>query len=256
MKRILLTATAAALMTATAQAHELKTHDHSCNVDLQYAISLDNRQVTLTDDGSEFALANGELRHNGKAIALSSADQQQLRRYEDGLRQLVPQVNAVTREALAIAGEATEFAFATLLGPDHESVKEMRGKFANLTSEIGKRMDDRHLPSRAMSMQDEDWNIAGGGASLGWSVLSASTAIVGKAMHAAFDEEYAKQWQAQLDQMEHDLDQKVEARAELLEAKAESLCANMTELEKIETTLAASNPALKRFDVVRLRAEH
>lgn len=247
-KPLLLTATVAALFAAGAQAHE-------CTIDLHYGISLERQQVSLQDEDESFTLANGELRRNGKIVAVTSSEKQQLREYEAGLRELVPQVNAVTKEALAIAGEATEFAFATLLGPDHESVKEMRGKFANLTSEIGKRMDDQHLPARVMSMQDEDWNVAGDGAKLGWSVLGASFALVGKAMHAAFDEDYAKQWEAQLDQMEHELDKKVDARAKLLEAKADSLCDNLNQLERLESSLAASNATLSSFDVVRGRNE-
>lgn len=243
-KLALATTIAATLTAAAASAHE-------CEVDLHYGITLEAKQVLLQDEGTVFTLANGELRRDGKSIAMSTAEKQQLRQYEAGLRELVPQVSAVTREALAIAGEATDFAFSTLLGPDHESVKELRGKFANLSTEIGKRIDDRHLPMQAMSLRDDDWDVVGDGASISWNVAEASFAIVGKAMRAAFDEDYAAKWEADLDRMEKELDARVETRAKALEAKAEGLCDNLTELEKLETSLSQSNKALAGFDVIR-----
>ena len=243
------------LILAAAIAAAPASRADNCEIDLDYGVTLETRQVLLQDGNNVYVLANGELRKDGKSVPLSSEEKQQVRAYEAGMRDLVPQVNAVTREALAIAGEATEFAFATLLGPEHESVKALRGKFANLGQEIGKRMDDQHLPAKAMSLRDEDWDVIGEGASISWNVAEASFALVGKAMRAAFDEDYAKKWEADLDKMEEELDARVEARAELLEAKAESLCDNLAELERLEQKLNQSNPALTAFDVVRYRAK-
>lgn len=222
-----------------------------CEVDLHYGITLEPKQVVLQDGNTVFVLADGALSRDGKAISLSAKEQEQLRQYEAGVRELVPQVSAITREAVAIAGEATEFAFATLLGPEHDSVQQLRGKFANLGVEISKRIDDQHLPARATNWRDEDWNVVGEGASISWDVAEASFALVGKALHAAFDEDYAKQWERQLEDMETELEKRVEARAALLETKAEALCDNVTALQALESSLSASNSALKAFDIVR-----
>ena len=250
MNRFFLLLVAAAIAAAPAVRAE-----KSCESDLDYGVTLEAKQVLLQDGSSVYVLANGELRKDGKSIPLSGKEKQQLRAYEAGLRSLVPQVNAVTREALAIAGEATEFAFATLLGPQHESVTALRGKFANLGDELGKRMDDQHLPANPMSLRDEDWDVVGEGAAISWNVAEASFALVGKAMRAAFDEDYAKKWEADLKKMETELDAKVEARAKQLEAKAESLCGNLAELDQLEASLSQSNQALHDFDVVRYRAK-
>lgn len=248
-RMLVLAATIAATLTTATAASA-----HECEVDLHYGITLEAKQVLLNDDDSVFSLSDGELHRDGKSVALSAAEKQQLRQYEAGLRELVPQVSAVTREALAIAGEATDFAFSTLLGPEHESVKQLRGKFANLGTEIGKRIDDRHLPMQAMSLRDDDWDVVGDGASISWNVAEVGFAIVGKAMRAAFDDDYAAKWEADLDRMEKELDARVETRAKALEAKAEGLCDNLTELEKLETSLSHSNKALAGFDVVRQQA--
>lgn len=236
-----------------AVAGSVAAHGHECKVDLDYGVTLEPKQVLLQDGNTVYVLADGELRRDGKAVALSGAEQKQLREYEAGLRELVPQISEVTREALAIAGEATEFAFSSLLGPEHSSVKELRGKFANLSVEIGKRIDDQHLPARPMSLRDEDWDVIGEGASISWNVAEASFALVGKAMRAAFDEDYAKQWEADLDKMEQELEARVEARAEQLEAKAESLCGTLAKLDRLENQLSDSNKALSSFDIVSYR---
>jgi hypothetical protein len=79
--------------------------------------------------------------------------------------------------------------------------------------------------------------------------------LVGKAMRAAFDEDYARKWEADLDKMEKELDRKVDTRAKALESQAESLCDTLEELERIESSLRTSNSALASFDVVRPRGE-
>ncbi len=242
--QLLLTASLAGLTAGAVQARD-------CEVDLHYGITLEPKQVVLQDGVTVFVLADGALSRDGKAVSLSAKEQQQLRQYESGVRELVPQVSAITREAMAIAGEATEFAFATLLGPEHESVQQLRGKFANLSAEVSKRIDDQHLPARATNWREEDWNVVGEGASISWDIAEASFALVGKALHAAFDEDYAKQWERELEDMEQELDKRVEARAELLETKAEALCDNVTALQELESSLSASNSALKSFDIVR-----
>lgn len=231
-------------------------HAKDCRIDIDYGVTLESRQVLLQDGNTVYVLSDGELRKDGKSIALSGSEKQQVRRYEAGLRELVPQISAITRDALAIAGEATDFAFSRLLGPDHESVKALRGKFASLGDEIGKRMDDRHLPAKPMSLRDKDWDVVGDGAAISWNVAEASFALMGKAMRAAFDEEYGKQWQADLDQMEKELDAKVDARAKQLERKAEAACTTLRELDGIEQALSRSNSALKAFDVVREPTEN
>ncbi len=238
------TAVAGAMLAAAAvQARE-------CEIDLDYGVTLEPKQVLLHSDNTQFTLSRGELSKNGKVVS-SSAESALLRDYEAGLRELVPQINAITKEALAVAGLATEMAFNALLGPEHEDVVSLRSNFAKLGEEIGKRMDDKHLPSRPISLQDDEWNVVGEGASLGWEVAGASFAVMGKALRAAVDENYARNWEAQVKKMEADMEKTIEPRAEALEAQAEAMCDTLEKLDRIEQQLVASNASLARFDIVQ-----
>ncbi len=244
-------AIAAAILTTGA----VQAHDHGCEVDLDYGVTLEPKQVLLHSDNSQFTLSGGQLSKNGKVVS-TSADSALLRDYEAGMRELVPQINAITKEALAVAGLATEMAFNALLGPDHEDVVAMRSNFEKLGDEIGKRMDDKHLPSRPISLQDDDWNVVGDGASLGWEVAGASFAVMGKALRAAVDENYARNWEAQVKKMEADMEKTIEPRAEALEAKADAMCATLEKLDRIEQQLVAGNASLSPFNIVQPHSDH
>jgi len=51
-------------------------------------------------------LHDGTLRVDGKPVAVSDADAVALRRYEDGVRKLVPEVAAIAREGVSMSYEA------------------------------------------------------------------------------------------------------------------------------------------------------
>jgi len=245
--RHLKVATVAAALFATGA---VWAHGQECEVDLDYGVTLEPKQVLLHTDSNQYVLQKGALSKNGKVLS-TGADSALLHDYEAGLRELVPQINAITKEALAVAGLATEMAFTALLGPDHEDVVSLRGNFEKLSTEIGKQMDDKHLPSRPVSLQDDDWNVVGEGASLGWEVAGASFAVMGKAMRAALDEDYARNWEAQVKKMEADMEKTIEPRAEALETKVDAICKTLEELDRLEQQLASQNSSLKTFDIVQ-----
>lgn len=235
---------AGALLTSSAYAGE------SCNYDVDFGITLGEQVVLSRDHGANFALQDGRLWRNGTEQKLTSEQQRWVRDYEAQTRAFVPQVIEVTMEGLAIGGDATIGAFTMLLGKDHEAIPKIERKFSALRSEVNKRMDKHHLPRKVLSLQDSDYDLIDDGASLGWSVVDAGFSVLGKALHAAFDEEYGKQWEAEMHAFEKEFEARIEARSDELEVKAKTMCATLDSMNALEQKIAASSAGLSDFDIV------
>lgn len=225
----------------------------SCDYDVDFGITLGEQVVLSRDNGANFAMQHGRLWRNGSEIKLNAEQRQWVRDYEAQTREFVPQVVEVTMEGLAIGGEATVGAFTMLLGKNHEAIPKIEKKFSELRTEVNKRMDDTHLPRKVMSLQDSDYDLIDDGASLGWSVVDAGFSVLGKALHAAFDEEYGKKWEAEMKTFEKEFEARIDARSDELEAKAKTMCATLDTMNALEQKLSASDSALSDFDVVMKR---
>lgn len=84
-----------------------------CDIETDYALHVRASGLRLeadddADDGlpDTIEIADGVLRVDGKALAVSDADAARLRRIESGTRALLPDIGAISREAIAITFDA------------------------------------------------------------------------------------------------------------------------------------------------------
>jgi hypothetical protein len=229
-------------------AHAERTHVHTgCDISSQYSLSTNRLAFVFTrrnGEPGEIGLGGGRLFIDGKEASLSAADHQRLGQFEKELHLLVPEVQKVAVEAVEIAFTAlTEVARGLASDPDatvarldaaHKRAhQEMTDK--PLTVFNDEAMGDMIKPIITQYVPE----IVGGAVSSG--------------LKAAFGgEQKAKEFEARMNRMEHELDTKVDARANALEPLADAMCQRLRRMDDIDNSLEFRLPDGAQLQLLRV----
>lgn len=207
----------------------------ACDLDSDYDVALSPQAITFSrDDGEPRSLVmhDGSLLVDGRDAALSDADRERLRQFEHDARALVPEVRAMTLEAVQIAFTAM-LEVARGLAPDND---KLQAKLATSRDELLAQFDQ---PEGHFKI-DEDAVAASITRLIGEVTPTLVGEITTAALAAAFsgDESKAREIEKRAENMEADIEAKVKVRADALEAHAEKLCPQFAALDAIDNALA------------------
>lgn len=207
----------------------------ACDFDSDYDLRIEPSGLAFHRDAGTPAtveMRGGRLVVDGRDIALSAADRDRVRRYEQTVRDLVPEVKAIALDAIGIATEAVIQVAATFAGDDSaDSIARLR--------EVGAQMRAKIEASDDTGEWDEaefERTIASLTAELVPMVVGDVTAIALKVALSG-DEAAAKELEQRAERMERELEARVEKRAKTLEARAEALCPRVAELDALEAAM-------------------
>lgn len=231
------------LLAAGAQAREIR-----CNIESDYDLTIDERSVIFTRESGQpkwVVMRQGRLFLDDRWVELTGEDSQRIAGFERGARQTMP----LARE---IARDATEIAF-TALG-------EVAVGFSNDPADTRAALDKarKRIDSRlARAVSANRFSSDELGESIGQAVGEVVPMIIGDvvagAVRAAFTGDTAR-----LEKMEN-LDQQIEARVEprakRLEERAEKLCGHMQELDRLDDALAYRLPGGGRLNLLESKPD-
>ena len=228
--------TAAALAAAKGHAGHAGQADQ-CGFHTPYDVRVTAAGVAFQREGgkpAQVVMHEGQLRVDGRAATVSTADAARLRRYEQSMRTLLPEVAGIAREGL-------EIGFAALT--------EVTTAFAQHDDDR-QRLLDRLGRSRARAMARLDAGLGSGiwrqhdlqdgiEDSLGDAVGELVSSVTADAVKAALsgDEGRIEALQARADALEQHIDRAVDARADRLADRAEALCPRLGELVTLQDAL-------------------
>lgn len=251
MQRLFLAA-ALSLAGATAAHAGIDIHGSDCGLHSDYALTIGKADLRFRRDQgtpAEVVIAQGTLRVDGRNVDVGAADRQRLIEIERGVRDAVPEVKGIAREAIAIALDAvTEVsaAFAT----DPQAARASAERLARAGRELDQRLADNDRFS--------EWN-AGDVDRLAESIagtLAGEIAgnVAGQAIAVAFsgDEKAAAELEARTEAIEAKVERAVERRSKDLERRAEGLCPRLRALAKVESELGVRLADGQRLDLVRV----
>ena len=181
---------------------------------------------------AEVQMRSGRLFVDGRELALSAADRERVRRFEDAVRALVPEVKAIALEGVGIASEALTQVAKTFAGKESaQTLERMNAVTADLIERI-QNSDD----SSQWDEAEFERVLASLTAELVPTMLGDVTSL---ALQVALsgDESAVKALEERAEKMEAELEARIEKRAEALEARAKGLCPRVAELDALETSL-------------------
>lgn len=240
------------LATGAVQAHDDDNGHHvSCNVDSKYALDTYRNAFVLTqEDGkpARISFGGGKLFIDGREAPLTPADQQRMREFEGELRQLLPEMQKITIEAIDIAFTAlTEVARGLSSNPDKSVAKLKRSQALAL----------RELNSQPSWMFGRDADDDAVAAIIDPIVSDFVPEITGSAvtmaMKAVFASEEERQaMEARMQKMGDALDSKIDARAKALEPQAEAMCGRLRRMDAIDNALDYRLPSGKPIELLHV----
>jgi hypothetical protein len=219
----------------------------SCSMDSDYDLSINERSVILTRaSGTPKAIVmrQGRLFVDDRWVTLSEADSERIAAFEKGAREAMPEAQAIGRDAADIAFTVLgEVAAGFASDP-----KAAQAKISQARSQIDARLARSVTPTR-FDGRDLGQGI---GSAVSEVIPSMIGDIVGGAISAAFSGDASRL--KRLENLDAQIDAKVEPRARVLEQRAQSLCGRMVKLDRIDDALEYRLVDGRPLDLLRARA--
>ena len=251
MKATLLALALAATVPASAFAHS-HLHVGDCGVHSDYSLSIKPDRLVFTKKNgtpSDVEIANGTLTVDGKSVAVSDADAKRLRDAEREVRNLIPEIKDIARDAVAIAFDAVG-QVAAAFARDGDRARASAERIAKLGREI-----DRKI---AETDSFDHWQDADIDRLVDTTVEAVVPEIVGnvtaEALKVAFtgDEAAAAALEARAEGIEKSVDRAVAKQAAALEGRVDALCPRLKALERTEDELDLRLADGSRLDLVHV----
>ncbi|GAA5082604.1 DUF2884 family protein [Lysobacter panacisoli] len=220
--------------------------DASCDMESDYDLSIDERSVILTRASGvprAIVMRQGKLFVDDRWVELGAADRQRIVDFEQGARAAMPEAQAIGRDAADIAftvlGEVAE-GFAS-------DPAEVRAKVAKARTQIDARL--------ARSVTATRFNGRDLGQGIGEAVAEVIPSLIGDivsgAIGAAFSGDTSRL--KRMEDLDAQIDARVEARAKSLEQRAQGLCRRMVELDRIDDALEYRMPGGQALEMLEAR---
>lgn len=219
----------------------------NCEVDSDYDFHITPKSVIFTrESGTPKAIVmrEGRLFIDDQWVTLNAADSKRIKDYERDAR-------ATMLIAQQIGHDAAEIAFVTLgevAAGFSSDPKETRAKLDKARTQLDARLSRSVTPTR-FNGEDLGQGIA---SAIGDVLPSLIGDIVGGAVRAALSGDTVRL--QRMENMEKDIEARVEPRARALERRAETLCQRMEALDAIDDALEYRLPNGQRLELLEAKA--
>lgn len=236
MRRFLISVmTVLVVSLAAGQVRAVDIHiDHDdCGFNSPYDVYVQSSGIRFEHDGASpqrVLIHDGMLQVDGKPVTVSSADAERLRRFEGDMRDVLPRLAMIARDALDIGFDAMTTAAATLSEGDQRQElidrlnREHATALGRLDDSLG-RGEWRHDALREL--------VEGSIKSTVPTLVSTLTAQTVKAALSG-DHEKLAALEARADSLDESLDKQINARADKLEHRAKLLCPRVKDMQALQ----------------------
>lgn len=238
MRHALIAGTAALALTFAvlpAQAKNASFSTDSCKYDYSTPYDVDVTPAGLSfhrTDGvpSKIFVHDGAVRVDGKDVAVSRGDAESLRRYEEGVRRLVPQIAAIAREGTSIGFSAMTSVTMAFADGDQRSrlLEKLKRQQAEALRKIDEGIGAGHWSADRMAE-----NVAG---SVSDSVGELVGSVTSSAVTAALSGDSAKV--AALEEkgrsLDKAMDREMDKRSKALDERASQICPQLDALAELQ----------------------
>ncbi|MDA8621500.1 YggN family protein [Psychrosphaera sp.] len=237
------------LFASNAFAHNDGIVTQQCDVTFKNKVSITPEHILVIEGNQTvYDIYNNEtIFYKGEQVKLSPSDAALISRFSNETRSLIPTITEIAIEAVGIAFDGINAG----LGQFGDS-KKLDSKLANVKARLEEKFanQDGHYTfeegSFNMDFADEELDNA-----IGEVVEQALPSLIGGVFQmlgsaiANGETDFTE-----LENLEANIEQEIEARAELLEEKADVVCDKVEELAFLEKQIQAAHPNLRDFDLI------
>lgn len=240
----------------SAAAMEIGHHHDSCNVSLNYDVTLTPQQMVVGEKGKEhYRIEMDHLYVDGKEVPLNAEQKQLLNQYHQGMAQQMPEVVGVVSDALSMANEAVTTALTPLLGDETGAkLNDMMGKLHERINKVVYHNGDTYFIGATDDTIDKafDEEFSKQVEDLVMQSMGSIMVNIGKSMMDG-EGDFSERMDAfgeKMDKLGEAIDQKMDARSDAIDKRADALCENFQQLQVIEGQLLKSVPALAAYPLI------
>lgn len=222
------------LLTGYAQAKDGHRHDLQCSYSSDYDVRVKPEGIAFTRSSGyprDVFMHDGQLQIDEHAVAVSRADADRLRQFEQEVRDLVPAVAAIARDGVDIGYSALTTVVATLADNGDERTQLLQ----KLRDQRGEAM--QHID---VTLGRGDWNVGEDDTLFSDHLQKTVEDIVGNVTGDAVkdalsgDSTKLAALQERTAALDATLDKAVNAPADKLEKRAKALCPQLSQLEQLQ----------------------
>ncbi|HEY0179795.1 MAG TPA: DUF2884 family protein [Dokdonella sp.] len=250
MKRLFAALVLGAACASAAHA-DIDLHGDDCGLHSDYSLGIEPSRLVFSragGDPAEVVVADGSLRIDGRAVALDAADRERLRTIERGVREAVPEVKTIARDAVAIVIAAVGQVSAAF-ARDAADARASAERLARSARELDRRIADS---TSFADWQDADLDRVLESA-VGTLVGEVVGDVAGRAISVALsgDEHAAAELEARAAGLEKDVDRAVERHSAELKRRAAALCPRLRTLARLGSELDVRLDGGRRLELIR-----
>jgi hypothetical protein len=217
---------------AQVSARDLHVDNNQCGYSSAYDVQAkpDGIDFSRSDNGgpADVFMHDGQLRVNGKVVAVSAADAARLRAYESNMRELLPQMAGIANDAIGVAFDALATVAATLGGSQHH--RDALVDRLNHQRRVALRALEVHLNAQR-------WDQQGFGSAIEQPVTAAANDMAHSLTRSvlwAVLTGHASDVEARADAIDQSIDKAMDERSNQLEARAKAVCPRLKSLETLQ----------------------
>lgn len=233
--------------------------NQSCNIEFDKDLVINSRSVQLQDSGNTLWLISdeGRLTLHGKTMKVDNETRELLRDYQAGIRQQTVETVALVEDALLMASEALTTVLNELSGKSLDEYPAMQQALAKISDAANQVVvqdgDNTYLYGSRLENIDQAF-----GPEFEQAIEEAVTQsmgsimmLVGKAMTSGEGnfEQRMEAFGAKMEKFGENLEAKMDIKAAALEQRGDALCAQVTELDALETRIQQQIPAMQQYDL-------
>lgn len=236
--RSVLALTLTTVLSATSCAAMARERTQVCDYELHYDVRSDADGLSLLkSDKERVRIERGQLRVDGQLVSLTPSEQRRLQHYARDLRRFTQEATSVALEGVQIGLEGATVAVTTLTGKPLAA--DTRARMQDLQRHFAERFDGRLFSADSFG-PDFDREIDASVDALIDELAEQALGGVGSMLSLAL---FApSRLEARAAQVEQQVTQQIQVRADVLERRAEGLCKQVQTLDGLENSLG-------RFDL-------
>jgi hypothetical protein len=236
------------------QARVLNVNTDTCKQDYSTTYNVDLTAAGLAYHRKDATPASivvhdGAVRVDGKDLVVSAADASALRRYEAGVRRLMPEVAAVAREGVEIGFSAMTTVTLSFAEGDQRAamLDKLKRKQAEALRQIDEGVGSGHFSQDRMAE-----TVAG---SVSDSVGELVGSVTSSAVTAALSGDASKvaALQARAESLEKSMDREMGKRSKSLEQRADKICPELNDLADLQRSWAIRLPDGKPLELMTIK---
>lgn len=245
--------------------------NQSCDVDLSAGFAINASSIEFLHDEGEnenknrslYKIIDGKkLLVDNQKIELSDAQQALVKKYDEKIRRLVPQVKSVAIDGVDLAIEGVNLAFNGLLGEGNAVAADLTTELTlireqvskNLSIENGVSVGVEGLESEELLGKDFDQRIESAVEKAVLNSMGSILIAMGQQMVASEGDE--RSFETRMENFGENIEHEMTTRSAVIEKKAEALCISIAEVDALEEQLKVEIEPLARINVFTVTQKH